>query len=387
MVVVGQQIVGPPIEPAGVIELQHQLIAVFHRGIHTERLVDVAGVVSGRGIPPVRAAPRTHAEDRRRGQHGPTRGADARAVRLRRRAPVAPRVRRRPRPRPGRTPAAGRAGSGSRPPPSASPAHAWRARGPAPRASLCRARRPRPRALSRNRWTSARGFRCRTADLLWRRGPGRARAQIAAAAIRRKGTMWICVTSAARLRISISAMPGTTCGGRMVTSNWYGPAWPSKNTSGLPTCAASGAAAARRSTGRIFMWIAGCAASSSYLWMRRIQLPAASPSRVVRIALASASPHSRQNWSALLGGEETIVHVHRVRRCEVFEVLRAEEPVARRRRHQEIGKGPLHRREDGQENRAGNQRQPPSAPTSACAATTDPEPAPARSAAGEIRAE
>ena len=168
-----------------------------------------------------------------------------------------------------------------------------------------------------------------------------------------RGRCGSAVTSAARLRISISATPGTTCGGRIVTSSWYGPAWPSKNTSGLPTCAASGAAAARRSAARIFM---------SYRWMRRIQLPAAMPNRVVRIALASASPSSCQSRAPCLGGEKPIVHIQRVRRCEIFEVLRAEEPVARPRRHQEIRKGPLHRREDRQEDRARNQRLPPSAP-------------------------
>ena len=83
VIVVGQQIVGPPIEPAGVIELQHELIAVLHRGVHSERFVDVAGVVPRRGIPPVRTAPQDDAEDRGGEQHGPARGAYARAIRLR----------------------------------------------------------------------------------------------------------------------------------------------------------------------------------------------------------------------------------------------------------------------------------------------------------------
>ena len=51
---------------------------------------------------------------------------------------------------------------------------------------------------------------------------GRARSGTGAncgAAVRRKGTMWIWLTSLARLRISIPATPGITCGGRIVTSS------------------------------------------------------------------------------------------------------------------------------------------------------------------------
>src|ERR1700691_2729308 len=51
------------------------------------------------------------------------------------------------------------------------------------------------------------------------------------------GVSWISRTSGDSARTSMRAIPGITSGGRMATSNGYGPALPWKNTSGLPTCA------------------------------------------------------------------------------------------------------------------------------------------------------
>src|SRR5215469_18924221 len=55
-------------------------------------------------------------------------------------------------------------------------------------------------------------------------------------------------TSGEALRTSISATPGITCGTRTVTNKRYGPASPSKKTSGLPTCALTEAALERTTT-------------------------------------------------------------------------------------------------------------------------------------------
>ncbi len=55
--------------------------------------------------------------------------------------------------------------------------------------------------------------------------------------VSRSGWTSIDATSGDDARISICATPGMTLGMRIVTNSSYGPAWPSKNTSGLPTCA------------------------------------------------------------------------------------------------------------------------------------------------------
>ena len=69
----------------------------------------------------------------------------------------------------------------------------------------------------------------------------RERAQTAAPGpVSGSGTMRISVTSSLVVSTSTSATPGIACGGLIVTKSRYGPAWPSRNTSGLPMCAASG---------------------------------------------------------------------------------------------------------------------------------------------------
>ena len=57
-------------------------------------------------------------------------------------------------------------------------------------------------------------------------------------------------SSGSATRAVTSAIPGTASGGRTVTRTRYGPAAPSKKTSGLPTCAhaVAGASAIARST-------------------------------------------------------------------------------------------------------------------------------------------
>src|SRR3979490_1189604 len=51
------------------------------------------------------------------------------------------------------------------------------------------------------------------------------------------GTIRTSWTSGEVVSTSTSAMPGTACGGLTVTNTRYAPASPSRNTSGLPTCA------------------------------------------------------------------------------------------------------------------------------------------------------
>ena len=62
------------------------------------------------------------------------------------------------------------------------------------------------------------------------------------------GTMCTSRTSSAVVRMPTSATPGIAYGGRTVTNRRYGPARPSRKTSGLPTCAATLGCSARAAT-------------------------------------------------------------------------------------------------------------------------------------------
>ena len=70
--VVGQQIVGGSVQPAGVVELQHHAAAILHDAVFTPSgLVDVFGVIARRGSSTTGRLPKPRTREQQRGgQHG-----------------------------------------------------------------------------------------------------------------------------------------------------------------------------------------------------------------------------------------------------------------------------------------------------------------------------
>src|SRR2546427_4244038 len=159
------------------------------------------------------------------------------------------------------------------------------------------------------------------------------------------GAMRIALTSFDSLRISISAMPGITCGTLTVTNNLYGPALPSTKTSGLPTCAQAGrpdAAIATRYAKKRFIT---SAADCPHPLSRRRTEPAAQDRQ--KHGFGHDHPESE---CGVVNGHKEVPDVISIGRREIGEILGTEKPIRGSRRNEKNRERPLHGKESGQEN-------------------------------------
>src|SRR5438309_6807636 len=133
------------------------------------------------------------------------------------------------------------------------------------------------------------------------------------------GAMRISLTSFDSLRISISAIPGMTCGTRTVTNNLYGPALPSRKTSGLPTWAETGSAQAAR-TAKI--------ATKRFIGIQLRLLPADGTNPISRRGSQPAAENREEHRfrhdhpeceCRVIDGHKKVPHVEAIRRSEISE--------------------------------------------------------------------
>src|SRR5438445_6319860 len=135
------------------------------------------------------------------------------------------------------------------------------------------------------------------------------------------GAMRIALTSFDSLRISISATPGITCGTRTVTNNLYGPALPSRKTSGLPTCAQAGRAHAAIATRNAKKRLITSAADGPDPFSRRRAKPAAQDRQ--KHGFGHDHPESERR---IVNGHKQVPNVVAVGRSEISEILGTEKP-------------------------------------------------------------
>src|SRR5580658_165614 len=161
---------------------------------------------------------------------------------------------------------------------------------------------------------------------------------------------------------------------------WYGPASPSKNTSELPTCALTESAARKIST-RIPS-IRRCMSPLNSMNVPRRnsfarnenrpteRSPSHPPHPIAPCQSQSRGDHTnyqrqyhqRPKPAGSLPSSELVRIIEKIRGIEICKIRHPENPVPRRRRHQEIGKRPLHRQKTQHKNGSGHQRQLSSPP-------------------------